>query len=139
VTNWVERRLSHGESLLLGIILTSRGGIGIIAGTVLQTAAVNYEMMCVARVFNGIFNGLLTSTVPSYQSECAKPHQRGPLVILSGTLIGFVGLTNQQPECEADQKGIMCSYWVGLGFYYTSGDIQWRFPIAFQAIFTIIM
>jgi MFS family permease len=96
-------------------------------------------MMCVARVFNGIFNGLLTSTVPSYQSECAKPHQRGPLVILSGTLIGFVGLTNQQPECEADQKGIMCSYWVGLGFYYTSGDIQWRFPIAFQAIFTIIM
>jgi len=33
----------------------------------------------------------------------------------------------------------MCSYWVGLGFYYTSGDIQWRFPIAFQAIFTIIM
>ena len=66
------------------------GGIGIIAGTVLQTAAVNYDMMCVARVFNGIFNGLLTSTVPAYQSECAKPHQRGPLVILSGTLIGFV-------------------------------------------------
>jgi len=33
----------------------------------------------------------------------------------------------------------MFSYWVGLGFYYTSGDIQWRFPIAFQAVFTIIM
>lgn len=33
----------------------------------------------------------------------------------------------------------MCSYWVGLGFYYTSGDIQWRFPIAFQSVFTIIM
>jgi len=33
----------------------------------------------------------------------------------------------------------MCSYWVGLGFYYTTGDIQWRFPIAFQSIFTIIM
>lgn len=70
--------------------LVRSGGIGIIAGTVLQTAAVNYDMMCVARVFNGIFNGLLTSTVPAYQSECAKPHQRGPLVILSGTLIGFV-------------------------------------------------
>ena len=33
----------------------------------------------------------------------------------------------------------MCSYWVGLGFHYTSGDIQWRFPIAFQSVFTIIM
>jgi MFS family permease len=92
--------------------------------------------MCVARVFNGIFNGLLTSTVPSYQSECAKPHQRGPLVILSGTLIGFVSFIF---FAQADQKGIMCSYWVGLGFYYTTGDIQWRFPIAFQSIFTIIM
>jgi len=98
VTDWVERRLSHGESLFLGVILTSRGGIGIIAGTVLQTAAVNYEMMCVARVFNGIFNGLLTSTVPSYQSECAKPHQRGPLVILSGTLIGFVSHITHRPD-----------------------------------------
>jgi len=119
-------------------MLTNRGGIGIIVGTVLQTAAVNYEMMCVARVFNGIFNGLLTSTVPSYQSECAKPHQRGPLVILSGTLIGFVSHITI-PLIGADGQGIMCSYWVGLGFYYTSGDIQWRFPIAFQAIFTIIM
>jgi len=65
--------------------------MGIIGATVLQTAAINYDMMCVARVVCGVFNGLLTSTVPAYQSECAKPHQRGPLVILSGTLIGFVG------------------------------------------------
>lgn len=67
--------------------------MGIIGATVLQTAAINYDMMCVARVVCGVFNGLLTSTVPAYQSECAKPHQRGPLVILSGTLIGFVGST----------------------------------------------
>ena len=82
----------------LKLRLMSRGGIGIIAGTVLQTAAVNYDMMCVARVFNGVFNGLLTSTVPSYQSECAKPHQRGPLVILSGTLIGFVSRLAPSPS-----------------------------------------
>ncbi len=66
----------------------------------------------------------MTSTVPSYQGECAKPHQRGPLVILSGSLIGF---------------GIMTSYWVGLGCYYAEGDVQWRLPIAMQCVFTIVM
>lgn len=60
------------------------------AGTVLQTAAVNYGMMIFARVFNGIFNGMLTSTVPTYQSECAKPHRRGQLLLFSGSLITFV-------------------------------------------------
>lgn len=47
-------------------------------------------MMLFARVFNGIFNGMLTSTVPTYQSECAKPHQRGQLLLFSGSLITFV-------------------------------------------------
>jgi len=33
----------------------------------------------------------------------------------------------------------MISYWVGLGFYYTSGQIAWRFPVAFQCLFTFAM
>lgn len=33
----------------------------------------------------------------------------------------------------------MTSYWVDLGFFYTSGDISWRFPIALQSVFTIAM
>lgn len=33
----------------------------------------------------------------------------------------------------------MCSYWVGLAFYYTEGQIAWRFPVTFQCIFTFAM
>jgi hypothetical protein len=33
----------------------------------------------------------------------------------------------------------MISYWVGLGFYYTSGQIAWRFPVTFQCVFTFAM
>lgn len=85
--------MDHGRvsAVTAATKLISSGGLGIVGATVLQTAAINYDMMCVARVVCGVFNGLLTSTVPAYQSECAKPHQRGPLVILSGSLIGFVG------------------------------------------------
>ncbi|WVO14659.1 hypothetical protein L204_102296 [Cryptococcus depauperatus] len=102
----------------------SLGGIIMLIGAILQTAAVDYAMMLVARVITGIGNGLLTSTVPAYQSECAKPHRRGQLVLVEGSLITF---------------GIMISYWMDLAFFYTTGSISWRFPIAFQILFVLIM
>jgi MFS family permease len=95
-------------------------------------------MMLFARIFNGIFNGMLTSTVPTYQSECAKPHQRGQLLLFSGSLITFVSLPIL-PTVEVDGQGIMVSYWIGLAFYYTSGQIAWRFPVTFQCVFTFAM
>lgn len=33
----------------------------------------------------------------------------------------------------------MVSYWIGLAFYYTSGQIAWRFPVTFQCVFTFAM
>ncbi|WWD16344.1 hypothetical protein CI109_100770 [Kwoniella shandongensis] len=100
------------------------GGVIMIVGAILQTAAIDYAMMLVARVITGVGNGLLTSTVPMYQSECSKPHHRGQLVLLEGSLVTF---------------GIMISYWVDLGFYFTEGSISWRFPLALQIVFIIIM
>lgn len=35
--------------------------------------------------------------------------------------------------------GIMIAYWVDLGFYFLEGSIRWRFPIAFQSLFTLIV
>jgi hypothetical protein len=40
---------------------------------------------------------------------------------------------------KADDQGIMVSYWIGLAFYYTSGQIAWRFPVTFQCVFTFAM
>lgn len=106
-------------------------------GAIIQCAAVNYAMMLVSRVITGIGNGLLTSTVPAYQSECARPEKRGPLVLFSGSLITF---------------GIMISYWINLGFYFVApnsnftgpnpkggSSASWRFPIAFQIFFAVVM
>ncbi|WWC66761.1 uncharacterized protein I206_100666 [Kwoniella pini CBS 10737] len=100
------------------------GGCIMIVGAILQTAAVDYAMMLVARVVTGVGNGLLTSTVPAYQSECAKPHKRGQLVLIEGSLITL---------------GVMMSYWIDLGFFFTTGSISWRFPIAFQILLAAIM
>lgn len=80
--------------------------------------------MLVARVITGLGNGLLTSTVPAYQSECAKPARRGQLVLFEGSLITF---------------GIMVSYWINVGFFFPKSSVSWRFPIAFQIVFAVIM
>ena len=48
-------------------------------------------------------NGLNTSTVPTWQSECSKSHRRGQLVMIEGALI---------------TGGVCVSYWIDYGFYY---------------------
>lgn len=33
----------------------------------------------------------------------------------------------------------MIAYWVDYGFYFLQGSVRWRFPIAFQSFFTILV
>lgn len=35
--------------------------------------------------------------------------------------------------------GIMISYWIDYGFYFLTGSVRWRFPIAFQSFFTLLV
>jgi len=96
----------------------------MIIGAILQAASVNYAMILVARVVSGVGNGLLTSTIPAYQSECAPPEKRGQLVLVSGSLITF---------------GIMIAYWLNVGFFFPASSVSWRFPLAFQIVFILVM
>jgi predicted MFS family arabinose efflux permease len=80
---YIGDKLGRRDTIALGAAV-------MIVGAILQTAAIDYAMMLVARVVTGLGNGLLTSTVPSYQAECSKPHRRGQLVLFEGSLITFV-------------------------------------------------
>jgi MFS family permease len=33
----------------------------------------------------------------------------------------------------------MIAYWVNVGFFFANGSVAWRFPIAFQIFFAIVM
>lgn len=69
--------------------------------------------------------GMNTSTVPTWQSETSKPHKRGQMVMIEGSLIVF---------------GVMLSYWIDLGFSFLEpSTIAWRFPIAFQIILALFV
>merc|ERR1712072_1403142 len=103
---------------------TFYGSIIMIVGTILQAAAHDYGTLVTGRVIGGIGNGMVTSTIPTWQSECARPEKRGILITLSGALIS---------------GGIMISYWVDYGFFWLEGSVRWRFPIAFQIFFTLLV
>ncbi|KAF8915880.1 general substrate transporter [Mucidula mucida] len=115
---WVGDRLGRRRTIVVG-------GVIMIIGAILQATSFGYAQMIVARIVTGLGNGLNTSTVPSYHAECSPAAKRGSLIMVEGSLIAF---------------GIMISYWIDFALFWAKdSSVQWRFPIAFQIVFAIIM
>ena len=117
-TIWIGDKLGRRRTIFVGSSI-------MIVGATLMAAAVNLPMFITSRLITGFGNGLNTSTVPTWQSECSKAHRRGMLVMIEGALI---------------TGGICISYWIDFGFYYTEpSSVSWRFPIAFQIFFAVVI
>ncbi|QQK47222.1 Major facilitator superfamily domain, general substrate transporter [Penicillium digitatum] len=56
-------------------------------GALLQSTAYSLPHFIVGRIITGVGNGRNTSTVPTWQSESAKAHDRGKMVMIEGMLI----------------------------------------------------
>lgn len=87
----------------------------MIVGAVLQASSYELPQFIVGRLVTGFGNGLNTSTVPTWQSECSRSHRRGQLVMIEGALI---------------TGGIMIAYWIDFGFFFFDPNpVSWRFPV----------
>lgn len=78
----------------------------------------------IGRVISGLGNGMNTATIPVWQSECSNAHNRGFLVCFEGAMIAV---------------GTFVAYWVVFGLSHTSDTVQWRFPIALQIFFALLV
>lgn len=114
---WVGNRLGRRKTIFLGSFI-------MIVGATLQATAFALPHLIVGRLVTGFGNGLNTSTVPTWQSECSRSHRRGQLVMIEGALI---------------TGGICISYWIDFGFYFIKNQACFRFPIAFQIVFALII
>ena len=65
------------------------GALICMVGAILQAAAVNLGMMLAGRIMAGWAVGLLSMSVPVYQSECAHPKIRGLIVGMAQQMIGI--------------------------------------------------
>ncbi|KAI0405758.1 general substrate transporter [Xylaria palmicola] len=104
------------------------GGIIMIIGATIQVTAYPghspLAQFIIGRIVTGVGNGMNTSTIPTYQAECSKTSNRGLLICIQGGTIAF---------------GTLIAYWIDYGASYGPAGLVWRFPIAFQIIFGIIV
>ncbi|KAK7039389.1 hexose carrier protein [Favolaschia claudopus] len=113
----VGERLGRKKTFLLGVIVMSIGAL-------MQVFAFTVTQMIVARIITGLGNGMNTATAPVWQSETCKPSWRGKLVVF---------------EMVMNIAGFSISNWMTYGFSFITGSASWRFPIAFQLVFSFIM
>ncbi|KAF9074248.1 hexose carrier protein [Rhodocollybia butyracea] len=117
LTTVFSERYGRRKWLIAGVIIMSIGAI-------LQTSAFTVAHMIVARLITGIGNGMNTSIAPVWQSETAKASLRGKLIVFSMIM---------------NIAGFSLSNWMTYGFSFVKGSVSWRFPIAFQLVFSIIL
>lgn len=114
-------RLGRRRAMMLGAFI-------MIIGVIIQITAIKGHaataQFIIGRTITGVGNGINTSTIPTYQAECAKSKNRGLLICIEGSVIAI---------------GTLIAYWVDFGCSYGPDDLTWRFPTAFQVVFGIIV
>ncbi|EXJ72882.1 uncharacterized protein A1O5_04030 [Cladophialophora psammophila CBS 110553] len=100
------------------------GCMVMIVGAAIQTSTHGAGQFIAGRIICGIGNGLNTSTIPVYVSETTRSNRRGSMVAVQLAIVIF---------------GLVVAYWVDYGTVHSlSGEIVWRFPIAFQIVFAVV-
>nr|UPO70933.1 sugar (and other) transporter c20-309 [Hypoxylon sp. CO27-5] len=116
--------ISHPASDLFGRRYAALIGIFTVAvGSAFECGATGsgaYAMMIIGRIISGIGVGMLSTSVPLYQSEVAPAGKRGKYVVLNH--VGFVA-------------GLAAGFWVGYAVTFwdaTDHDvyISWRVSLA---------
>ncbi|KAL4981565.1 general substrate transporter [Aspergillus falconensis] len=117
-TIWVGNWLGRRKTIFLGSFI-------MVIGALLQCTSYDLPQFIVGRLVTGFGNGMNTSTVPTWQSECCKANKRGQLVMIEGAMI----------TC-----GITISYWIDYGLLFADpNEVAWRFPLAFQIFFALVI
>ncbi|TCD67159.1 hypothetical protein EIP91_000444 [Steccherinum ochraceum] len=95
------------------------GSLVALWGCAMQAGANNFACMLVGRIVAGFAIGILSMTVPLYNTEIAPPKIRGFFVGLAQQMIGI---------------GFIVANWVGYGCQFLDSNAQWRLPLGLQLV-----
>ncbi|OQE20523.1 hypothetical protein PENSTE_c013G03073 [Penicillium steckii] len=109
---WIADKISRRYSIVVAVIIFT-------IGSILQTAAIDYSMLTVARLIGGVGIGMLSMVAPLYISEISPPECRGTLLVLEEWCIVL---------------GIVIAYWITYGTRYMAGEWSWRLPFLLQMV-----
>ncbi|GAQ07044.1 sugar transporter STL1 [Aspergillus lentulus] len=109
---WIADKISRRYSIIVAVIIFT-------IGSILQTAAIDYPMLTVARFIGGVGIGMLSMVAPLYISEISPPECRGTLLVLEEFCIVL---------------GIVIAFWITYGTRFMAGEWSWRLPFLLQMI-----
>lgn len=115
-TFFVGEKLGRRRCILLGMTVLA-------IGAVLQASSYTVAQLIVGRIVTGAGNGMTTSAIPVWNSECSKASDRGKAVCWELAITIF---------------GVMTAYWVDYGMSYVANEAQFRAPLAIQIIFAFV-
>ncbi|KAB8269009.1 L-Aspartase-like protein [Aspergillus minisclerotigenes] len=116
--SYTSDRFGRRIVILAGAILT-------VVGQVLEASSFQLAQLIIGRVILGAGVGMLSGTVPTWQSECSSSSNRGKHVVLDGLFISI---------------GYVLQAWINLGFYQVkTGSASWRAPIAIPIFFSLLL
>ncbi|KAI0450463.1 general substrate transporter [Xylaria acuta] len=114
---YVADRISRKRTIVLAVFIFS-------IGAVIQTAAQNYDTICVGRFIGGIGTGALALSAPLYISEIAPPNLRGTLLVLESISI---------------VSGVVTAFWSTYGTRLIESEASFRLPFVLQIVPPLIL
>ncbi|KAF8072066.1 general substrate transporter [Lyophyllum atratum] len=109
---WANDRFGRKRTIQIGCLFA-------LWGCSMQSGASNVATLLVGRIIGGFSIGILSMTVPLYNTEIAPPKARGFLVGLTQQMIGI---------------GFIVANWVGYGCQFIKSDVSWRLPLGLQLV-----
>lgn len=100
---WLGNMLGRRKTIFLGTCI-------MVVGAILQASSFSLAQLIIGRIVTGFGNGLNTSTVPTWQSECSRSNRRGQLVMIEGALI-TCGVMVAYWVCRVDPAAALVLYW----------------------------
>ncbi|KAK9335789.1 hypothetical protein LIPSTDRAFT_204767 [Lipomyces starkeyi NRRL Y-11557] len=110
-------RLGRKRTVFVGACIST-------VGSALQAGAAAMSMLIIGRFIGGVAVGMLTATIPMYASELSEAKYRGALSGLLQWMLSW---------------GYLIAQWVGYGCSFVDSSFQWRFPLGFQCIPSVIL
>ncbi|KAI1212067.1 hexose carrier protein [Annulohypoxylon truncatum] len=118
LTMWWGNKIGSRRNILFGCII-------LIVGAILQSAAYSVAQLILGRLIAGFGNGMITASIPVWQSETTPAGYRGRIMVL---------------QLVVNQVGNVMSQWINYGMTFIAGsEASWRFPLAFQCFFAILV
>ncbi|KAJ1731677.1 hypothetical protein LPJ72_003813 [Coemansia sp. Benny D160-2] len=105
-------RFSRKRTIMVACVVFSLGAS-------IQCGSRNRAMLIAGRFVAGLGVGVLSMTVPIYQSEIAPSHIRGRLVSLQQWAITW---------------GLLVAFWIDYGCHFIKSNASWRIPIGIQIV-----